>query len=98
MVSDDLPHMLWWHVLFLSLNKTKLSLLAVTLRLKLLPFPSCRDTVQFNSLQPSHVATDLGSLKLVDKLCLDMSPFSWSFSSESGSECGKGCLCRSNSG
>ena len=44
MVTDNLPDVLWRHVLFLGLNKTKLSLLTVTFRLKLLPFPSCRDT------------------------------------------------------
>ena len=33
MVSNDLPHMLWRHVLFLSLHEAKLALLAVTLGL-----------------------------------------------------------------
>ena len=31
MVSYDLPHMLWRHILLLSFNKAKLSLLTVTL-------------------------------------------------------------------
>jgi hypothetical protein len=38
MVTDDFSDMLWWHVLLLSVNKTKLPLLAVSLRLQLLPF------------------------------------------------------------
>ena len=42
MITDDLPHVLRGHVLLLSLHKSKLSLLTVTLRLELLPFPSCR--------------------------------------------------------
>lgn len=39
MVPDDLPHMLWWHVFLLSINKAKFSLFRVAFRLQLLPFP-----------------------------------------------------------
>jgi len=40
MVSDNFSHMFRGHVLFLCINKAKLSLLTVTLGLKLLPLPS----------------------------------------------------------
>lgn len=39
-VSDDLAHVFGWHVFFLSLHEPELSLLAVALRLQLLPFLS----------------------------------------------------------
>ncbi len=39
-VAYNLPYMFWWHVLFLSLDEPKLTLLCITLGLQLLPFAS----------------------------------------------------------
>lgn len=40
-VPDDLTDMLRWHVFLLGVNKPKLPLLRVALRLQLLPFSGC---------------------------------------------------------
>lgn len=50
MVTDNLPHVLRRHVLLLCLHESELALLAVPLRLQLLPFFGCKHVRQhFNS-------------------------------------------------
>lgn len=47
MVSDDLPDVLWWHVFFLCIYKTKLALLGEPFGLQLKPFLGCGNTQEF---------------------------------------------------
>lgn len=59
-ISNNLPDVLWRHIFLLSLHEAKLSLLAVALRLKLLPFSSCRErSVSQSATDTAHVATSL---------------------------------------
>lgn len=40
MISNDLPHMFWWHVFLLGFHKSKLSFFSIAFGLQLLPLAS----------------------------------------------------------
>ena len=52
MITNDLPHMFRWHILFHRIDKAKLPLLCIALRLQLLPFTGCMRKQHNQSISP----------------------------------------------
>lgn len=65
MVPDDLPHVLWRHVLLLRIHKAKLPLLGIALGLQLLPLASWKGGRRGLSINPCPLQGELGKVLLL---------------------------------